>query len=423
MFIQFQEIKLKLIILLVYPFGIIPARILQYYFQNNPYFYLFLFFISHYLALLIIFFYKIKMRNKKTKVNKSNEIEKKSPTNEFEKSSQSPGTLTVHDIDLIVNENQYNLGKEKVKKILFIGILYFISYVFFYYSSFITRTNFYGDISMISEILYFSLFNRIILGIKIYSHHLFSMILITLCILSLFILLYIKYIADNKWDPLTDFIFPSILNFIVYLFFCYQLVKAKYYIEKYFISIYKLIVFLGTLGLILLLIFEPITFFIPCDNAVMCYDGHFAGIISGFKQLSGTLIGLKIILTIILLFLTAFGLWLTVIYLSPSHFLTSDSIITLGINIIIDCFSDSLDLLKNPLFYILSLLTIFGCLVYNEIIVLNICNLNHNTRKEIIRRESIEMVSKFENITDQVDQADDIDLVEPERRSYGDIYE
>ena len=421
MFIQFQEIKLKLIILLVYPFGIIPARILQYYFLNNPYFYLFIFFISHYLALFILLFYKIKARQKKATRTKSIDIPKKSPTNEYLKSDETTRVMSVHDIDLIVNENQNILGKEKVLSILFIGILYFISYVFFYYSSFITKTNFYGNISMITEIFYFSLFNRCILGIKIYSHHLFSMILITLCILSLFILLYIKYIQTNDWNLSRDFIFPTILNFIVYLIFCYLLVKAKYYIEKFFIPVDKLIIFLGTLCLILILIFEPITFFIPCDYEVVCYDGHLAGFISGFRQLSGIEDGLKLILTLIFLFMTAFGLWLTVIYLSPSHFLTSDSIITLGINIIIDCFSENLVLLKNPLFYILSLLTIFGCLVYNEIIILNICNLNINTRKEIIKRQNVEMSSKFENVNDL---ADDVEPADPDRRSGGgEIYE
>ena len=96
-----------------------------------------------------------------------------------------------------------------------------------------------------------------------------------------------------------------------------------------------------------------------------------------------------------LLFMTAFGLWLTIIYLSPSHFLTSDSIITLELNIMLDCFKGNLFLLKNPLFYILSLLTIFGCLVYNEIIILKICGLNHNTRKEILRRQNSEKIENF----------------------------
>ena len=45
-------------------------------------------------------------------------------------------------------------------------------------------------------------------------------------------------------------------------------------------------------------------------------------------------------------------------------------------------------LIKDPIFYILSFITIFGCLVYNEIIIINIGDLNYGTRKEIINRQS-----------------------------------
>ena len=104
-----------------------------------------------------------------------------------------------------------------------------------------------------------------------------------------------KGISSSAMD-----IFPTILNFIVYFFFCFYLIKSKSYIDKYFISPYEIIIFLGIFCLILLLIFEPITFFIQCDNPVMCYEGHFAGIISGFckdkiKEYSDAWIVLKVI--------------------------------------------------------------------------------------------------------------------------------
>ena len=257
---------------------------------------------------------------------------------------------------------------------------------------------------MIMEILFFSLFNKIILGNKIYSHHLFSMIIISLSILGLYILLLIKFFGDeiNDFNVLRDIIFQTILNFIVYLIFCYQLVKAKYYIEKYFISVYEMLFSLGSIGLIVLLIFELITFFIPCDNNTLCSEGHFSGFISGFKQLSNPIEYLNSFLVMFLLFMTAFGLWLTVIYLTPSHFLTSDSIITLELNIMLDCTNENFVLLNNPLFYILSLLTIFGCLVYNEIMILKICNFNYYTRKEILRRQSLEKMVRFMELSEDI---------------------
>ena len=388
MFIQLGDINIRLLILLIYPAGIIPARITSYYFQSNPYFYLFLFFISHFLIVFFKLFYIIK--DKCNSKIRSDIIEDKSKKQLDDLSKIKTGDA---NLELIVQEKEkIDYRKEKILSILFIGILYFISYVFFYYSNYITTTNFYGNISMILEILFFSLFNRIILGNKLYLHHLFSMILITICILGLYIILMINFIKynNNEYDIFRDIILPTILNFIVYSIFCFHLVKAKQLIEKYIIPPFLLIFSLGSFCLILLLIFEPFTFLIHCDNAVICYEGHFAGIITGFSQLLNTKEAILVFFCVIFIFMTAFGLWMTVIYLSPSHFLTSDSIITIGLNIMVDCYNEEIKLLKNPLFYILSIFTIFGCLIYNEIIVINIFGLNHNTRKEILKRETKE---------------------------------
>ena len=215
---------------------------------------------------------------------------------------------------------------------------------------------------------------------------------------------FINYFVNesNNLDIFNDIVFPTILNFIFYIIFCYQLVKAKYYIEKYFISIYEILFSLGSIGLIILFILEPITFFIPCDNIVICYEGHFAGFISGFKQFSSSIEYLTSFFVILSLFVAAFGLWLTVIHLTPTHFLTSDSIITLELNIMLDCTNENFVLLNNPLFYILSLLTIFGCLVYNEIMILKICNFNYYTRKEILRRQSLEKMVRFMELSEDI---------------------
>ena len=58
MWVEFGEIKKHLLILLIYPIGIISVRISIYYNNNNPYFFLFIFFISHLLALIPLFIQK-----------------------------------------------------------------------------------------------------------------------------------------------------------------------------------------------------------------------------------------------------------------------------------------------------------------------------------------------------------------------------
>jgi hypothetical protein len=215
------------------------------------------------------------------------------------------------------------------------------------------------------------------------------MIIITISIISIYAILIINFIQKNdNWDAWKNFIFRTLLNFIAYCPFCFFLVKGKSYIEKYFVSLYELIVYLGLFCLCLLIIFEPISFHIPCNNEIMCFEGHIAGIISGIRQTEG-IYGILFCLGIsFCLFMTTLGLWLTVRDLSPCHFLTSDSIITVALNILFDCYNEEIVLLKNPLFYIFSFLTIFGCLLYNEIIAITCCKLNYNTKKEIIKRQS-----------------------------------
>ena len=213
---ELGEIKINLLILLIYPVGIIPARISTNYYSNNPYFYLFLFFLSHYLALIIKLIYKIKERI----LTKDNAI--KEDLFEEDKSTEELKRQRLIEINNELNKLKLEKDKHakinKIIRIIFIGILYFISYVFFYYYNFIVDTKFYGNISMITEILYFSLFNKIILGNNVYSHHLLSMIIITISILGLYILLIFNFIQNNDWDIWRDIFFPSILNRKIFYF-------------------------------------------------------------------------------------------------------------------------------------------------------------------------------------------------------------
>jgi hypothetical protein len=165
----------------------------------------------------------------------------------------------------------------------------------------------------------------------------------------------------------------------------------------------------------LFLLLITITYLIPCKKKIMCYEGHFAGIISGIKQCSGINDLLYSILMAIGLFMTALGLWLTVEYLSPCHFLTSDSIITFSLNILVDCYKDFF-LMVNPLFYILSLITIFACLVYNEIIIINICKFNYYTSKYINNRQSIEYIEN--NLTILDNKEDNFSLDNNQRSNF-----
>ena len=395
MLIEFGQVKPQLLILLIYPVGILFARIITVSFISNPLYYLFLFFISHFLALIPLAYYKVSTVIHDNNRKKTTELINKERTDESFITNVSEESKNKNNpIQLLKGKIENTKIKHKALLILLVGFFYFFTYFFFYYFNYITKTDFYGNISMVTEVFYFSVFNWILLGNKIYSHHLFSMILITISIVSLYIILLIQYIEDNKnghfkiWN---NIFFPTILNFIAYCLYCYCLIKAKYIMEKYFIFSYELIVFLGLIGIGLLIIIEPITFLISCrKESIICdtKNNHIAGIITGLSNINGKIDIFYSLGLFFTLFMTCLGLWLTVKELTPCHFLTSDSIITFELNILLDCLSVEKKLLRNILFYVFSIIIIFGCLVYNEIIIINFCKLNYNTRMEIIKRQS-----------------------------------
>ena len=68
--IEFGQVKPQLLMLLIYPVGIILARLITMYYIANPLFYLFLFFISHFLALIPLMIYKIREKFSKNRKKK-----------------------------------------------------------------------------------------------------------------------------------------------------------------------------------------------------------------------------------------------------------------------------------------------------------------------------------------------------------------
>ena len=392
MFIECGELRAELLILLIYNVGIFFAKILgSRDINQNPLYYLFIFYISHFLAAIPILISK----KRTLKLEISNKIE--------ENQNHYLGDYFKKETDNSIFVVQEQINKERrfhtIINFFLIASLYFACYAFFYYYNYIVQTLFYGTIAIISEIFYFSLFDVLILKTNISKHHYFGMFLITVSILALYIILNIQHMKNA--DIMSDIIIPNILNLFAYCPFCFFLVKSKEYMEKYFISPYVFVFYLGVFGTALLILFEPFTFLIHCEQKVICNDEHFGNIIVGFRK-NFTSFGyiISFLLEILTLFLTAIGLWLTVKILSPSHFITTDSIVTFSLNILFDILLENYILVKNIWYYIFSLITIIGCLIYNEIIIIRVFGLEYNTRKEINKRQKQESEDEDNMISD-----------------------
>ena len=123
--IEFGKVKPQLLILLIYPVGILFARIITIYFESNPLYYLFLFFISHFIALIPLLI--IKIRNKKESVNN---VEIQTSLNDTPNEQKNSINIFNEIKEKEENENKIR-NKQKIIKSLIIGIFYFSTYVFF----------------------------------------------------------------------------------------------------------------------------------------------------------------------------------------------------------------------------------------------------------------------------------------------------
>ena len=212
--IEFGQVKVQLLILLIYPLGILFARAITFYLVANPFYYLFLFFISHFLTLIPLLYITIRKSISKKRRMRQEEFSfspDPSVTNTYITNTETEDLG--NQIKILKGRIKDNRKRNKILLFLLIGFLYYATYLFFYFISYIEITDFYGNMSIATEVLYFSLFNWVVLGNRLYSHHLFSMILITISIISLYVILIIKNIINNdNWNAWRDFFF--------FFFFC-----------------------------------------------------------------------------------------------------------------------------------------------------------------------------------------------------------
>ena len=129
MVLEFGEIRPQLLILLIYPIGILGSRIIVLYFEKTPFFYLFIFFVSHFFALIPLIINKIKNKH----IYKGKNKEQKQSIN---KNASDNEKVTNIFLEIKEKEKQANKIKKHfrfsiIKKCSFIGILYFYSYFFF----------------------------------------------------------------------------------------------------------------------------------------------------------------------------------------------------------------------------------------------------------------------------------------------------
>ena len=237
------------------------------------------------------------------------------------------------------------------------------------------------------DIIFISIFSRIILKTKIYIHQLIALII--MIILGI-ILITINY-YDGEYDKLTGFDYKILLIIIIELIFSLNIVICKYSMEYKFYSPYEIClcegIFAVIANILLLIIFSNIKFSSKNNDGKIYIDNF-----DYFKKAKFIDYIIFIISMITRWIFTLFILIIIKKY-TPSHavliFIIGEMGFAFTTGIIF------LKIIKVTIFIFLIILI----LIFTEIIELNFFGLSRNTKKNISERADILSVgSKDSNI-------------------------
>lgn len=391
MLIQFGEINNKILILFIFPAFTLLRKLIINSLEDNYFFDLFRFYISYILS--IIFIIIIKKRSRISHRKSKSIIEDNNLKN------LKHNSVWINPLKTLEEEQK----REKTKRniiftiyLVFIGLLtnlFFIAFRAIYNNSnddLLNELNFgRQSIGAFFEIIYYLIFGKIILDNKIYRHHFISLIIILFNLM----LLIINYTHYFKKKTLKVVIYNIIYNFL----FCLSYVSGKKYLNIYYIPPYQLMVNIGLITSIIILIYDIITFSIINKD-----KSDFYGVILGFKNNSNFSNILLYITDIILYFFSNIGIWLTVYYFTPFHFIISESLceyIYYTYDYLDGGKYEKADVLLYFFVYVINLFFIF---VFNEIIILNFWGLSYNTTNNIKKREKKDIYLALQNPTESI---------------------
>ena len=237
----------------------------------------------------------------------------------------------------------------------------------------------------IFDILFLCLFSYLIIQMDIYRHHYFSIILIILAGIGLNIIISLKYFHLIKTK-----IINIIIKFINEIGCSLLYVIVKYTMEKKFCSPFEMCFYQGFICLILYLLFIPINiFFFSLDK------------LEGFKKDFRLQNLYFIIFFIIIQFGYNIFFFITIKNCTTCHIMI---IIIIGeiSHYIMD--KDELGITNFIIIICLLIFILFMQLIFNEILEVNCCEMQKNTKKNITARAKIDTIIDLYEDDDEADE-------------------
>ena len=382
MFIEFT-FNPKLFFLLIFPISKeVEKFISPLYLGNDPnLFKIFRAFLSNEFSFIFLLIIKC--------INKSNK--KEIIKEENDKIDESDLTIVDIEIKNVKKKNQ-------AKSILFLfllSLLYFASYLFNYYVREKNVRLCRNSIGIIYELIILYILSKLILKEKYHKHHYLSIAPICISLIVIFII-YLKELKEEKSS-----IFNAFWYFLVYysLFGLFNVLIKKYFL-LYFYSIYFVLLLIGVFVCIPMLIYDIFAFYLNKDAS---------GVIIGFaNNITRVKNFFLFIIDLLFLLMSNLGIFWTVYYFTPFHLIICEfisEIIYYYVRLIQFKTKTGVEKETNSdfkflyeknniiIFSIIFFINLICSLIFNEIIILTFCKLEHETKKYIKDRAELDVNS------------------------------
>ena len=368
--IEFSELNIKLLVILIFPaFNTIEFYSKKLYLtDDNLLFMPFRHYISYIFSFIILLIVYQKNKSLSPELDEEDEENNK---------YLSMNNKLANEIPRIIEKRDKT---RKIKSLMFLITLSIINlwcYLYIFIFSDIKYEFAKQSIGVFFDIGFYTLLSFFILKQKLYKHHFFSLIVIAVLLLALFIIS-IFYMDKNK-------IFHSCIYYCFYSFnFSLWDVLGKKYFNESYNTPYFMLTVVGSINAIVLLIYDIFAYY---------FNRNISGVIIGFqKNIKNALNFFGFILDLILGLFWNMGIWLTIYYFTPCHFFICEYISEYIIYLMnANDSNEKFYSTNNIVIYsIVYFINIFCCLVFNEVIILNFCNLDYNSKKRIKERMRID---------------------------------
>ena len=382
MLIELSELNIKLLIPLIFPvFKNIENVVKKLYLtEDGGMFSFFRYFCSYNFAIIfvLIIHYRSKNRKKLISSSESLKINEDNENNEENEEENDKQFLTERHISVVETLEKKNIKCRKIKSFIFLVFLCANGlFCYIYRILFEDRKNYIiyqQSIGVFFYIGFIILLSYFILKQKLYKHNFISMGIIAFILLILFIVS-----VFHKIDGIIILKSSAYYFFYALIFSLYDVLGKKYMITFHHTP-YFIMTIIGVVNTILLIIFDIFAY---------NYNRDISGVIIAFqKNINSTLNFFGLFFNLIIEFITNLGIWLTIYYFTPCHYFISEYI-SYFINFVISYIQSTNEFysLANLIIYSIAYIINFICiLVFNEVIILNFCSLDFNTKKRILKR-------------------------------------